>query len=269
MEFRVNAESPAKGFEPTAGTVASYDLPGRIGVRLDDAIREDDEVGTGYDSLVGKLIVHASDREECLARSRRTIDEFDLHGFHTTLPFHRLMLDDEALVDGTHTTDYLDDLDSERLVEAVNRFGANHETPEPGPERSFTVTVDGRQFDVRLAGTAPEGSVPSDGGWTVSPPSGVSSSGDGPTASASGRSADARVDTDADGVVAAEMDGTLLRREVEAGDSVAAGETVCVPESIKMENAVTASRSGVVGEWFIEAGDSVTAGDALVRLDDA
>jgi len=65
------------------------------------------------------------------------------------------------------------------------------------------------------------------------------------------------------------MDGTLLRQEVEVGDSVAAGETVCVLESMKMENAVTASRSGVVGEWFVEAGDSVTAGDALVRLDDA
>jgi len=268
MEFRVNAESPAEGFEPTAGTVASYDPPGRIGVRLDDAIREGDEVGTDYDSLVGKLVVHASDREECLARSRRAIDEFDLRGFHTTLPFHRLMVDDEAFVGGTHTTDYLDGLDPERLVEAVNRFGADHEAPDPDPERSLTVTVDGRRFDVRLAGTALEGSAPSDGGRTASPQSGASS-GDGTAASASGGSADARVDADADGVVAVEMDGTLLRREVEVGDSVAAGETVCVLESMKMENAVTASRSGVVGEWFVEAGDSVTAGDALVRLDDA
>jgi acetyl-CoA/propionyl-CoA carboxylase biotin carboxyl carrier protein len=270
IEYRINAESAGEDFEPTTGTVTRYDPPGRIGVRLDDAIRQGDDIGSDYDSLIGKLIVHAGDREECLARSDRALAEFDLAGVRTTIPFHRLMLDDDTFVDGLHTTKYLDGIDRERLAEGTERFGGDDEEASPDSERTLTVTVGGKQFDVRLEGE------PVAGGRAASERVTANPSTDGSAGATAGttESADTGADTtdpvdvdDGDGVVAAEMDGTLIGVRVDVGDAVEAGDTVCSLESMKMENEVTATRTGVVAERFVEKGDSVTAGDPLFRLD--
>src|SRR6056297_2191192 len=125
MEFRINAANAANDFAPaTGGTLETYDPPGGIGVRMDDALRQGDELVTDYDSMVAKLIVHGGDREECVARSERALREYDLDGVVTVIPFHRLMLTDEAFLAGTHTTKYLDEhLDPERIEEAQEKWG--------------------------------------------------------------------------------------------------------------------------------------------------
>ncbi|MFW5963791.1 MAG: acetyl-CoA carboxylase biotin carboxylase subunit, partial [Natronomonas sp.] len=124
IEFRINAENPAEEFAPTPGVLATYDPPTSIGVRLDDAVAQGDEIGGDYDSMIAKLIVHAEDRERCLARSKRALEHFDVGGVATTIPFHRLMLDDEAFVSGSHTTKYLDqELDGDAIADAVERWG--------------------------------------------------------------------------------------------------------------------------------------------------
>jgi len=71
IEFRINAENAAAEFEPATGTLETYDPAGGIGVRVDDAVRQGDEIGGDYDSMIAKLIVSASDRDECLTRSER------------------------------------------------------------------------------------------------------------------------------------------------------------------------------------------------------
>ncbi|WP_276258885.1 acetyl-CoA carboxylase biotin carboxylase subunit [Haloglomus litoreum] len=265
MEFRINAEDPAAAFEPTTGTVTSYDPPGRIGVRVDDAIREGTEIGGEYDSMIGKVIVSASDRAECLQRAKRALAEFDLAGIRTTIPFHRLMLTDDRFVDATHTTTYLDEeLDSHRIEEAVDRWGQPTAESSGEPSRTLTVTVGGRQFDVELAGDALT-DVPATGAHTAATAAtdaGSSASDrDDPTGSAAPERAD-------DGGVVAEMDGTVVSVAVEAGDTVEQGDRVCVLESMKMENDVLASRSGTVDSVTVATGDSVVAGDLLVRFTD-
>ncbi|MFC6766796.1 acetyl-CoA carboxylase biotin carboxylase subunit [Natrinema soli] len=274
MEFRINAEDIAADFDPATGTVTQYDPPGRIGVRVDDSIRKGDEISGEYDSMIGKLVVRASDREECIQRSRRALAEFDLAGIPTTIPFHRLMLIDDPFVDGIHTTTYLDEeLEGERLERAVERWGQDA-TETDDPARTLTVTVGGKQFDVRIAGgahTQAGVSVTADrtAGSTrrdvASRDGAADDRPDNETSSSSSAGAGA-VDSDDENVVTAGMDGTVLSVEVEAGDTIAAGDRVCVLESMKMENNVVASQAGDIAEVLVEEGDSIVTGDAIVRL---
>src|SRR6056297_3082367 len=154
MEFRINAENAANDFAPaTGGELETYDPPGGIGVRMDDALRQGDDLVTDYDSMIAKLIVYASDREECIARSQRALGEYDIEGIPTIIPFHRLMLNDETFVKGLHHTKYLDDeLDPERIDEAQEKWGpgeteeASADEDEEVVEREFTVEVNGKRF---------------------------------------------------------------------------------------------------------------------------
>ncbi|MEF8937523.1 MAG: acetyl-CoA carboxylase biotin carboxylase subunit, partial [Halovenus sp.] len=105
IEFRINAENAAEEFAPaTGGKLETYDPPGGIGVRVDDALRQGDDLVTDYDSMVAKLIVSGGDRTETIARARRALAEYEIDGIVTIIPFHRLMMDDDRFVDGTHTT---------------------------------------------------------------------------------------------------------------------------------------------------------------------
>ncbi|WP_142859016.1 acetyl-CoA carboxylase biotin carboxylase subunit [Salinigranum halophilum] len=263
IEYRINAENPANEFAPApGGSFETYDPPGGIGVRLDDAIRQGDDLVTDYDSMVAKLVVHASDREECLARSERALREYEIEGFHTIIPFHRLMLSDEAFMKGTHTTKYLDEeMDRSRIEAAVERWGPSASSDdaddEEVTEREFTVEVNGKRFQVSLEERgAPAIELPSGGGN-------------------SGRSRpDVATDEDTGGAVAAdgeqvaaEMQGTILSVEVEAGDEVESGDVVCVLEAMKMENDVTAQAGGTVSQVLVGEGDSVDMGDVLIVIE--
>lgn len=108
MEFRINAEDPFDDFNPTPGTLETYRPPTGIGVRVDDGVNEGDRISPFYDSLAGKLIVSAQDRDEVLARSKRVLTETEIDGISTTIPFHLAVLDDEVFVGSEHTTKYLD-----------------------------------------------------------------------------------------------------------------------------------------------------------------
>ncbi|GAB7009652.1 biotin carboxylase N-terminal domain-containing protein [Halorubrum trueperi] len=270
IEFRINAENAAKDFQPAnEGRLDTYDPPGGIGVRVDDALRQGDELVTDYDSMIAKLIVWGGDREECLARSKRALAEYDLEGVVTVVPFHRLMLDDERFVDGTHTTKYLDEeLDEELVAEAQEKWGSESasaggdEDGEEVTEREFTVEVNGKRFEVDLE---ERGAPP-----IPTPGSGSGSGGN------RRRPPQARDDEDGSGgvdvaeggeAVEAEMQGTILSVDVAEGDEVAAGDVVCVLEAMKMENDVVAERGGTVAGVHVAEGDSVDMGDVLVVLE--
>ncbi|WP_128476051.1 acetyl-CoA carboxylase biotin carboxylase subunit [Halorussus pelagicus] len=266
MEFRINAENAANDFAPaTGGDLETYDPPGGIGVRLDDALRQGDELVTDYDSMVAKLIVHGSDREECIVRSQRALAEYDIEGIPTIIPFHRLMLEDDAFVAGTHTTKYLDHtLDPERIEEAQEKWGGKTDSTagddEEVVERQFTVEVNGKRFEVDLeergaAAIPTAGASGGSGGQKPQPAGGDSGGSDGAAADAEG------------GSVTAEMQGTILDVNVQAGDEVAAGDVVCVLEAMKMENDVVADRGGTVSQVAVAEGDSVDMGDVLVAFE--
>jgi len=260
VEYRINAENAADDFAPaTGGKLETYDPPGGIGVRVDDGVRQGDDLVTDYDSMVAKLVVHGGDREECLARSRRALAEYDIEGIPTIVPFHRLMLEDDAFVGGTHTTKYLDEeLDEERVADAQEQWGgdtASGGDREDVVERDFTVEVNGKRFEVNLeergaaqlatggssGGERPEPAGGSDGGETV-------------------------VESDGE-TVEAEMQGTILDVNVAEGDEVQAGDVLVVLEAMKMENDVVASHGGTVTQVAVSEDDSVDMGDVLVVID--
>jgi acetyl-CoA/propionyl-CoA carboxylase biotin carboxyl carrier protein len=96
FEFRVNGEDPGRGFFPAPGPVHVFQAPGGPGVRVDSGVRAGDEVSGAFDSLLAKLIVTGSSREDALERSRRALDEFEVQGLPTVLPFHRAIVRDPA-----------------------------------------------------------------------------------------------------------------------------------------------------------------------------
>ncbi len=264
IEFRINAENAADDFAPaTGGQLETYDPPGGIGVRLDDALRQGDDLVTDYDSMIAKLIVWGEDRGECIERSLRALREYRIEGIPTIKPFHRLMLSDEAFVAGKHTTKYLDEeMDHSRIEEAQEQWGsdgASEVSEEDTIEREFTVEVNGKRFAVELeehdAPPIPKGGSGGAAATASRPePAGGSSSGGGAVAG-EGETVDA------------EMQGTILSIEIEEGDEVEAGDVLVVLEAMKMENDIVASHGGTVGEIPVEVDQSVDMGDTLVVLE--
>jgi acetyl-CoA/propionyl-CoA carboxylase biotin carboxyl carrier protein len=108
IEFRINAEDPHNEFFPTPGTLETYHRPTGAGVRVDDGVDTGDRISPFYDSMIGKFIVSATDRDELLARSARVLNETTIEGIETTIPFHTAVLEDERFQNSDHTTKYVD-----------------------------------------------------------------------------------------------------------------------------------------------------------------
>ena len=107
MEFRISAEDPDGGFLPQAGLLRRLELPAGPGVRCDVGVRSGGAVSVHYDPLIGKIIVWAPTREHCLDRARRALAETAIEGIHTTLPFHRWLLEQDAFRSGRYDTGWL------------------------------------------------------------------------------------------------------------------------------------------------------------------
>jgi acetyl-CoA carboxylase biotin carboxylase subunit len=114
IECRINAEDPARNFAPSPGTIATFHPPGGPGVRMDTHIYAGYRVPPNYDSLLMKLIVHASTREEAIARMRRSLAETVIEGVHTTIPFLQAVMDHPGFIAGDVDTRFLDRMMSER-----------------------------------------------------------------------------------------------------------------------------------------------------------
>ncbi|MCL2881516.1 MAG: acetyl-CoA carboxylase biotin carboxylase subunit [Coriobacteriia bacterium] len=108
FEFRINAEDPRADFRPSPGTITRFVVPGGYGVRVDTALTQGAQIPPYYDSMVAKLIAFGATREEALCRGRRALSEFIIEGVETTIPFHKKMLEQQAFIDGTMTTDYVE-----------------------------------------------------------------------------------------------------------------------------------------------------------------
>ncbi|MBY0096426.1 acetyl-CoA carboxylase biotin carboxylase subunit [Mesobacillus maritimus] len=108
IECRINAENPSKNFMPSAGKIKMYLPPGGLGVRVDSAAYPGYTIPPYYDSMIAKVIVHGSTREEAISRMRRALSEFVIEGIHTTIPFHLKLLSHEQFVEGQFNTKFLE-----------------------------------------------------------------------------------------------------------------------------------------------------------------
>ncbi|WP_345239605.1 acetyl-CoA carboxylase biotin carboxylase subunit [Pontibacillus salipaludis] len=108
IECRINAENPFKNFMPSPGRIEMYLPPGGFGVRVDSAAYPGWMIPPYYDSMIAKLITYGNTREEAMDRMKRALDEFVIEGVHTTIPFHRRMMEHEVFRGGDFNTKFLE-----------------------------------------------------------------------------------------------------------------------------------------------------------------
>jgi len=107
IECRINAENPYT-FRPSPGLITQFHSPGGLGVRFDSAIYSGYRIPPYYDSLAGKLIVHARNRNECLLRLRRALDELVVEGIETTIPLFQGLVRDPDIINGDYSIHWLE-----------------------------------------------------------------------------------------------------------------------------------------------------------------
>lgn len=113
IQFRINAENPARHFAPSPGRLEYYLPPGGPHVRVDSACYSGYVIPPNYDSMIAKLIIHGKDRKEAIDIAKRALREFHIGGVHSTIPFHLYMLEDQKFLDGDYDLTYIDNLISE------------------------------------------------------------------------------------------------------------------------------------------------------------
>lgn len=248
LELRINAEDPARGFMPAPGVLTRYRPPNGPGVRMDEGYRRGMSIPGAFDSLIGKLIVWGADREQCLARARRAIDEFLLDGMPTVLPFHRLVLNDPAFTapDGRFGV-FTSWVETEFSGEIQPYGGELGEPDEQTPSRVVVVEVDGRRLEVKVPANLGAQTEP------VKPKKPVRRARGGKVAEASGDE------------LTSPMQGTIVKTAVANGDEVTEGDLVVVLEAMKMEQPISAHRTGVIA-GLVPAGTVLGSGETICRI---
>jgi acetyl-CoA carboxylase biotin carboxylase subunit len=127
IECRVNAEDPSRDFAPAAGTIARYVPPGGPGVRVDSHLYSGYTTPPYYDALLAKIVVWGRDRAEALARMARALDECQIDGLPTTLPYQRALLADAAFQRGEVDTEFV----AYHVQESQRRQEAAAAAPRP------------------------------------------------------------------------------------------------------------------------------------------
>lgn len=255
IECRVNAEDALQGFLPSPGRISRYVEPGGPGVRIDSGFCAGDEISQFYDNLVAKLIVWGEDREQARRRALRALGEFDIGGVVTNIPAHASIIGHQDFISGDVTTRWVEDVWEPPEPEAESPpVGEEEDATEPLVERTATVEVGERRFDVKM--WVPESHVlrPEVGGPSRARKRERRS---GATSTAVGLG----------GAVTAPMQGTVLKVLVTEGQTVSAGDPLLVVEAMKMENNICATADGTVTEIKVAAGDSVGAGDVILIVD--
>ena len=255
MEFRLNAEDPSLGFAPFPGRITALRAPSGPGIRFDTGVQTGSIVSDHFDSMLAKLIVHATTREECLQRARRALAELRIDGVPTVVPFDRAVLADPDFTAEHGFRIYtrwieevlLKRLDPEQLK--PDGMSARFDDADTGLHRTW-IEWDGRRVEVGL----PAGLVSSLGAAGVSGDGTSHDGGVGETA------------THDAGDILASITGTVARWLVDDGAEVGAGTPVVVLEAMKMEIQVTVPIGGVV-HIAVQPGDSARSGSVLGHIE--
>jgi acetyl-CoA/propionyl-CoA carboxylase biotin carboxyl carrier protein len=252
MEFRINAEDGGRGFLPAPGTLTKWAPPSGPGVRLDGGYEEGETIPGSFDSLVAKLIITGTSREQVLARSRRALDEFVVDGMPTVIPFHRSVVDDPAFTaaDGTfgvYTTWIETDYDNQ-----LEPYAGTSADVEPDERERVTVEVGGKRVEVVL---------PAGLGASAAPPGSSKKA-----KRKAGKSAGAAASGDS---LVAPMQGTVVKVAVTEGQEVAAGDQVIVVEAMKMEQPINAHKAGIITGLTVTVGGPIGSGEVVAEIKDA
>jgi len=255
FEFRINGEDPGRGFFPAPGPVHVFKAPGGPGVRVDSGVQAGDVISGAFDSLLAKLIVTGSSREDALERARRALDEFEVTGLPTVLPFHRAVVRDEAFApaDGSPFSVYTRWIETDFVNVIEPWTGELGSDAAAGPERRQDVVVEvgGKRVEVSLPQNLFRG-----GGATAtaSAPVPRRRGGGAVAAAASGNA------------VKSPMQATVVKVAVTEGDTVVKGDLILVLEAMKMEQPLTAHRDGTIAHLSAEVGSTVSSGHVLLEI---
>jgi acetyl-CoA/propionyl-CoA carboxylase biotin carboxyl carrier protein len=242
IEFRINAEDVGRGFLPTPGPVQRFEAPGGPGVRVDTGVLAGSTVPGSFDSLMAKLIVTGSTREQALARARRALAEFQIEGVASVLPFHRAVMEHADFIgaDGfkVHTR-WIETAFANDLAAAVRAA--------PQPDASLlrcAIEIEGRRMQLGLPAALLQGLAGASGAASAATP------------------AEAEADAAS---VAAPIAGNLHAWKVQDGAAVQAGDVIAIMEAMKMEMQVTAHRAGRIA-LQAAAGSHQAAGACIARI---
>jgi acetyl-CoA/propionyl-CoA carboxylase biotin carboxyl carrier protein len=248
IEVRINAEDPAGGaFLPSPGRINTLKLPDGFGVRFDAGYEAGDEVSQFYDNLVGKLVVWGANRDIAIRRTLRALNELEITGVATTIPADIAILSHEDFQAGTHSTKWVEETLDLSEVKA-DKGEAPADLDQPTVKREMSVEVDGKRFAVSM--------------WVPDPSAAQVAGAPRRRQSRSGSSGGS-----GSGQVTVPMQGTIVKVLVEVGDTVEAGDPICVLEAMKMENSIAAEKAGTVTEVRISVGDSVGGGDVVAVVE--
>jgi acetyl-CoA/propionyl-CoA carboxylase biotin carboxyl carrier protein len=252
IEFRINGEDPGRNFLPTPGPVNVLRFPGGPGVRVDSGVTTGDVISGAFDSLLAKLIVTGSNRADALERARRALDEFEVAGLPTVLPFHRKIVRDPAFTapDGEFGV-YTRWIETEFVNDLEPWGGILPESGGPEKRHSVVVEVEGKRVAVSL----PTKLLPSSGSVSNAPAP-RRRGGGGVAVAASGTA------------VKAPMQATIVKVAVKDGDKVVKGDLIVVLEAMKMEQPLTAHKDGTIAKVDATVGATVSAGHQLLAIED-
>ncbi|MFT2007728.1 acetyl-CoA carboxylase biotin carboxylase subunit [Pontibacter sp. 13R65] len=155
LELRVYAEDPANNFLPDIGRLQTYKRPQGLGVRVDDGFEQGMDIPIYYDPMIAKLVTFGKDRKEAIEKMLRAIDEYEITGIATTLPFGKFVLEHEAFVSGNFDTKFIEryfkpenlepasnaETDEIAAVLAGMLFSKARPTPAASTERTATTAV--------------------------------------------------------------------------------------------------------------------------------
>ncbi|MFJ6535156.1 acetyl/propionyl/methylcrotonyl-CoA carboxylase subunit alpha [Paenarthrobacter sp. NPDC091711] len=243
FEFRINAEDVGRGYLPTPGTVESITVPTGPGIRLDSGIGAGSEISGDFDSLMAKLIVTGSDRQQAIRRARRALRDFSISGLPTLLPFHRAVLESPDFTDSFSIHTRWIETEFEHCITSDPSFDPR----QAGPAGTVTVPLD---IDGKRVMVGFPGNLASLFGTAVT---------EAPQENVTAEMSDP-------GLIESPMSGKVVKWLVDAGATVQEGSPLVVLEAMKMESVVPAPRSGVLAEALAPAGSSIKAGEKLGRL---
>jgi acetyl-CoA/propionyl-CoA carboxylase, biotin carboxylase, biotin carboxyl carrier protein len=257
IECRINAEAAHKNFAPAPGRITTYHEPAGPGVRVDSGVEAGSEVTPMYDPMFAKLIVWDLDREKATARMLRALDEYEIGGITTLVPFHKAVLATKQWANGETCRDLTEDKEWLKSLapEAAPAPGGDEPSEDGKAERNYQVEVGGKLFDVKVIGDA----VAATGGGTAAgptlrkPPKRERTGGGG--AAASGND------------LVSPLQGNIFKVPVEEGQEVSTGDVVLVIEAMKMENEITAHKDGKITKLAVKEGAAVNSGDLLATIE--
>ncbi|MBK5232581.1 MAG: acetyl-CoA carboxylase biotin carboxylase subunit [Thermoleophilia bacterium] len=251
IECRINAEKAEMNFAPAPGRITSYREPSGPGIRVDTGVINGSEVTPMYDPMIGKLIVWDNDREAATQRMLRALDEYEIGGLSTLIPFHKAILATKQWEKGETCRDLMED---KKWLKTTAPPRTDPPKAEEGEAekvaRDYLVEVSGKRFDVKVIGEAT--GVAAAAAPRGKPPKREKKAGGGGGSSSE--------------VLESPLQGSVFKLNVEEGSEVEEGDLICVIEAMKMENEITAHRKGKVTALPIKVGDSVASGDPLATI---